>query len=166
MNKKKIMSGLLFIIVFAIIVFVAIVFVINKKEIIRGAYWGDSLNEVVKREQKLDPDNNIVINEKSIQVNDVVMFNEPCYVAYKFGDNNKLFEVVCGFHTNKGTTFEQLEEQIKLDFGESDSYEDLGTISQTKIWVTKNMKIELKYENKDTSSLDWSDLSVTYTMQK
>ena len=35
MNKKKIMSGLLFIIVFAIIVFVAIVFVINKKEIIR-----------------------------------------------------------------------------------------------------------------------------------
>lgn len=166
MNKKKIITGLLFIIVFVAIVFATIVFVLNKKEIIRGAYWGDSLNKVVKREQKLDPDSNIVINEKSIQVNDVTLFNEPCYIAYKFEDNNKLFEIECGFHTNKGTTFEQLEEQIKLDFGEADSYKDMGTISQTKIWITKNMKIELEYAEKDTSSLDWSDLSITYTIQK
>ena len=163
MNSKKTKICILIVIIVAIIITLLMLF--GKKEVVRDAKWDENMESVIRREQKNNPDSKIVVNDSSIQVNYVSMYDEPCYVAYDFGEDNKLCEITFGFHTSDGTTFEDLDEILNSEYGKEDSYEDFGTISQTKKWVKKDYTITLEYIPQDTSTINWSDLKIEYKKQ-
>lgn len=138
----------------------------SKIELVHNAKWGEDMENIIEREKKMDADVEISLYDDFVVVNDVLLYDEECFINFKFDESKELYKIICNFHSSKGTTFEKLANELESIYGEELSLDDFGSIRQTKIWFYKDTMIELEYDpNDEDSNYDWSDISITYTNQ-
>lgn len=165
-THKKIIVPIV-IVALAVIVIFIVSFGGNNK-LIRNAKWDESLNSVLKREQKNVSGDNIYISDDIICISNISIYGEDrCKLWYKFDENNKLNEIIVRANSYDYYDLpEKVDEQF-LDFL-SEIEKELGspTTSNTDgivkkvTWSFKGVFITLEY------SFSYEHIELTYIKQK
>lgn len=151
-NKVKVFLGL---IAMAII---TIVLVLNSKadyKLPRNAKWGESLNTVLKREQKIIKAEDLKIHDDYFGICNLNIYNDsPDTFWYNFDENNELYLIRIVYDSyDYYEESEKVDEQflnilksVKEELGEPNS-EDVGSIVQNAKWSFSDTFVTLEYES-------------------
>lgn len=157
MNSKKsnIFKILIPIILILLVVIIfGVVHFISGNKLLRGVSWGQSVNSVVKQEQKKDSSADISVSDNKIFISPVTIYDRGGAKLWYYFDDDKLNKILVRYENcYKDEDFSSISNSVANEFGEP-----VTEKQNYMTWSLKDTFISLEYDS--------SHYSIDLTLKK